>query len=86
MTDPLDAITLLVDGRRRNVSPTLSVAALLLQLRQPARVSVSGQARAAFCGMGVCGECRVTIDGRPGVLACLTPCRDGMAVDTAAPR
>lgn len=86
MTDPLDAVTLLVDGRRCKVSPSLSVAALLIELRQPARISVSSESRAPFCGMGVCGECRVTIDGRPGVLACLTPCRSGMAVTTGARR
>jgi D-hydroxyproline dehydrogenase subunit gamma len=44
-------------------------------------------ARAPFCGMGVCQECRVTVDGRAYVLACQTVCRDGMRVETEhAPR
>lgn len=46
------------------------------------RVSVSGQSRAALCAMGVCQECRMTIDGRAHILACQTICRDGMAIRT----
>lgn len=46
------------------------------------RMSVSGQPRAAFCAMGVCQECRMTIDGRAHVLACQTVCRDGMSIRT----
>jgi predicted molibdopterin-dependent oxidoreductase YjgC len=33
--------------------------------------------------MGVCFECRVTIDSRPHVRACLTTVVDGMHVQTA---
>ncbi len=38
---------------------------------------------ALFCGMGVCFVCLVTVDGRPGVRACLTPVREGMRVERA---
>jgi NADPH-dependent 2,4-dienoyl-CoA reductase/sulfur reductase-like enzyme len=31
--------------------------------------------------MGVCTECTMRVDGRPGVLACLTAARDGMDID-----
>jgi ferredoxin len=37
---------------------------------------------AAVCGMGVCMQCRVTVDGVPHVRACQTLCRDGMEVAT----
>jgi succinate dehydrogenase/fumarate reductase-like Fe-S protein len=30
----------------------------------------------------VCQECRVSIDGRPHVLACQALCRDGLAIGT----
>ena len=46
------------------------------------RVSVGGHARAALCAMGVCQECRMTIDERAHVLACQTICRDGMTIRT----
>ncbi len=45
-------------------------------------MSAGGTPRTPFCGMGVCGECRVTVDGEPAVLACLTACRDGLVVST----
>ncbi|MCX5496699.1 (2Fe-2S)-binding protein [Kaistia dalseonensis] len=38
--------------------------------------------RGLFCGMGVCFDCLVTIDGRANVRACVTPVRDGMRVET----
>lgn len=47
------------------------------------RRSVRGEARAPLCGMGICFECRVTIDDQPDRLSCQTVCRDGMRVVTA---
>ncbi|CAN0626793.1 D-hydroxyproline dehydrogenase subunit gamma [Burkholderia multivorans] len=44
------------------------------------RVSCTGAGRAPFCGMGICQECRMTIDGRRR-LACQTLCREGMQVE-----
>lgn len=44
------------------------------------RETALGDTRGVFCGMGVCSECTVQIDGLPGVLACMTTARDGMAV------
>lgn len=38
--------------------------------------------RGLFCGMGVCFDCRVTVDGRAGQRACLTSVRSGMEVET----
>ena len=44
------------------------------------RESKIGSGRGAFCGMGVCYECLVTIDGKPQQRACMTPVRDGMEI------
>jgi hypothetical protein len=44
--------------------------------------SVGGQARGPLCAMGVCHECRVTIDGQPHRRACLELCRPGMVIAT----
>jgi D-hydroxyproline dehydrogenase subunit gamma len=46
------------------------------------RRSVLGEARAALCGMGICFECRVTIDGKPHARSCQIICVDGMIVRT----
>ena len=48
------------------------------------RRSVGGQARAPLCGMGVCQECRVTVNGRAHVLSCQTLAAPGMDVLTGA--
>jgi aerobic-type carbon monoxide dehydrogenase small subunit (CoxS/CutS family) len=45
-----------------------------------ARISVRGDARAPLCGMGVCQECRVSVDGQRQ-LACQTLCIEGMQVE-----
>ena len=46
------------------------------------RRSVTGEARGPLCGMGICFECRVTVDGRPHVRSCQVLCRPGMEVRT----
>ena len=38
--------------------------------------------RGYYCGMGVCWECVVVVDGRPNVRACATFVREGMRVET----
>jgi D-hydroxyproline dehydrogenase subunit gamma len=76
-------IHLTVDGRRIEVEAGTTVAAaLVLAGVGGTRLSVSGEVRAAFCGMGVCQECRVSIDGRAHALACQTLCREGQTVRT----
>jgi D-hydroxyproline dehydrogenase subunit alpha len=39
-----------------------------------------GPERGLFCGMGVCQDCLVTIDGRPGQRACATKVESGMVI------
>ena len=46
------------------------------------RRSVTGEARGPLCGMGICFECRVTIDGEAHVRSCQTVCENGMDVRT----
>lgn len=44
------------------------------------REARSGAPRGPFCGMGVCFDCLVTVDGRPSQRACLTKVEPGMKV------
>ena len=73
-----------IDGNLVRVKAGSSVAAALRVAGGigVARTSVTGQLRAPFCGMGVCQECRVSIDGRRR-LACQTVCSEGMRVETS---
>ncbi|MGD8632139.1 MAG: (2Fe-2S)-binding protein [Anaerolineales bacterium] len=41
-----------------------------------------GEARSFFCGMGVCYECLLTINGSPHQRACMTLVEDGMQIST----
>ncbi len=76
-------INILVNGQARAAPAGCSVAAALAHAGLSAsRRSLTGQARAAFCGIGQCQECRVRIDGVANRLACLTPATDGMNIET----
>lgn len=83
MTD----VVLNINGHDISVAQGVSVAAAVAMAGSAAtRRSVRGDARAPLCGMGVCQECRVTIDGRMHQLSCQTPCADGMRVITGESR
>ena len=77
-------VEIIADGRRARVPAGSSVAAALLNLGAGAfRPAGRGEPRAPLCGMGICHECRATIDGVPHRRACLVPVADGMRVSTS---
>jgi aerobic-type carbon monoxide dehydrogenase small subunit (CoxS/CutS family) len=78
-------ISIHINGHAHQVEPGISVAAALALCEvHCTRLSVTGMARAPVCGMGVCQECRVTIDGQPHQLACQTLCSIDMHILTGA--
>jgi D-hydroxyproline dehydrogenase subunit gamma len=84
----LNAIIVFIDGRAVTVPVGCTVIAAVahayVQSAVVTRSSVSGMPRGPVCGMGICQECRVTIDGRAHQLSCQTLCEPGMDVRTAA--
>ena len=80
-------LTVRVDGEPVEAYPGETVATLLLALgRQAFRHTDQLHApRGLFCGMGVCFDCLVTIDGQANVRACMTPVQAGMVVETGGP-
>ncbi len=78
------AVTVTVDGKPCVARVGDTVAALLLaENALPMRVStVSGSPRAAYCMMGACFECLVTIDGVANRQGCLITVAEGMLVAT----
>ncbi|TCV97660.1 sarcosine oxidase subunit alpha [Luteibacter rhizovicinus] len=78
----ISSIRLFVDDQPVDVPAGASVAAAIATLGISFRRSVSGQWRAPLCGMGVCFECRVRIDGIAQQRACMCPVHDGMRVST----
>jgi len=76
-----------IDGQPCEITAGMTVAAALVAMgMRTTRTSVSGQPRGPLCGMGICQECRVTVDGRAHVLGCQTLCRDGQTILTTGPR
>jgi len=76
-------LEIFVNGHAVKVTPKTSVAAAVLQSGQSAfRRSVTGEPRAALCGMGICYECRVSIDGVAHSKSCQILCESGMKVVT----
>ena len=45
----------------------------------------SGEPRGLFCGIGVCYDCILTVDGRRARRACVTPAADGQVVRSDDP-
>jgi D-hydroxyproline dehydrogenase subunit gamma len=77
-------LRMLVDGRPLEAHEGESIAAALLAsgIRTTRWTPRAGEPRGYFCGMGVCQDCLVTVDGLPNVRACMTPARDGLRVET----
>ncbi|MFO1090832.1 MAG: FAD-dependent oxidoreductase [Hyphomicrobiales bacterium] len=70
---PEETVTVSFDGRTVPARRGESIAAALVAagtLRF--RTTREGAARGPFCGMGVCHECLVEVDGVPNVRACMT--------------
>ncbi len=69
-------LTLRVNGKQVTAYAGETLFAVLiangiLALRHPVE-GLTKTVRGGFCGMGVCQECRMTIDGMPDRRACMT--------------
>ena len=83
MARDTSSIVFTVDGTTHRAEAGATVAAALLNAGLWSfRRAVHGDIRAPLCGMGICHECRVTIDGVPHRRACLVPLAEGMVVRT----
>ena len=60
---------------------TLAGAMYLLGRRVMRETAWQRAPRSIFCGMGLCFECLMYVDGRPNVRACQTLVRQGMEVE-----
>ena len=81
----MDDAVITYAGRTVRVRAGQSVAAALLDAGVLSwRVTRHEERpRGLFCGIGVCFDCLLTIDGKPAQRACLVPVRDGMVVGDA---
>jgi sarcosine oxidase subunit alpha len=76
-------ITLTINNREVIVAEGTTVAAAVLESGcESFRKSVSGDPRGPLCGMAICFECRITINGIAHERSCNIVVRDGMEVMT----
>lgn len=76
------SVTLSVNGSPVKVLAGATVAVAVAMAGQACRTSVSGEPRGPLCGMGICFECRVSINGTPYCRSCQILCEPGMEVKT----
>lgn len=76
-------ITVSINGRPVAAFAGETIAAVLLAegLRSFRRTPKASAHRGVFCGIGICYDCVVTVNGVPSVRACITPVTSGMAIE-----
>jgi aerobic-type carbon monoxide dehydrogenase small subunit (CoxS/CutS family) len=72
------------DGRPVAAEPGQTIAAALVAAGVLAWRTTrnTGAPRGVFCGIGVCFDCLVTVNGQPSVRACLAEACPGDRVET----
>lgn len=82
--DPEPAFTLRIDEREVTALPGHTIAAALWRagITSWRYTRQGGKPRGVFCGIGVCFDCLVTVNGRPNQRACLVPAQPGDVVRT----
>ncbi len=76
-------ITLLVDGRElvAHLGETVAGALMASGIRTFRETFRRRLPRGLYCGMGVCYDCLVVVNGRPSTRACMTYVADGMRIE-----
>ena len=83
-----DRISFTLDGAPITATPGQSVGAALTDagIRSWRTTRHGERPRGLFCGIGICFDCLLTVDGQPNQRACLVPARAGMAVESGGVR
>mgnify|MGYP006269471735 CR=1 FL=1 len=76
-------ITFLLDGEEITAYEGETVATVMMAEDKIAmRTTTKGEPRGVFCGMGVCFDCLVVVNGVANTRACMTWVSPGMRVST----
>lgn len=75
-----------VNGLEIEAIESENVGTFLLKRRQQVlrKTRFEDNPRGMFCGIGVCFDCIVTIDGIANQRACITQLRDGMRIEVTS--
>jgi len=78
-----DKVTLSVNGKKVEAyqGETLLAALLAAGYKRLKRSPINHDPRGALCGMGVCFECIVTVNGIPNTRSCMTEVENNMEIE-----
>lgn len=78
-----ERVAFFIDDAKAEADAGTTVAAALWSAgRWSFRRSVGGESRGPLCAMGICFECRVTIDDQANRRACVEVVAPGLRVET----
>ena len=77
-------ISITVDGKAIKAIEGEPVAGALIAagIMTFRRTRIRKEPRGYFCGIGLCTDCMMIVDGTPNVRTCITPVKEGMIVET----
>lgn len=82
LSDRGASVEIVVDGDPVRAYSGETVAAALMAVGRWTNQIHNGRPLAAFCNIGVCYSCLMTINGVSGVRACQTHVTDGLIIET----
>lgn len=77
-----DLLHITIDGEPQTIEAGTTVAVAIAVAGRPCRTSVTGTPRGALCAMGICFECRATVNGIAHRRTCQILCEPGMDILT----
>lgn len=82
----IEHVDLSLDGRSITARAGVTVGAALTDagIRSWRTTRIEGAPRGLFCGIGICYDCLITVDGVPNQRACLVPVAQGMRLTTGS--
>jgi len=85
--EPLDdrrEVDITVDGKGMKAIEGEPIASALIAagVMTFRRTRIRKEPRGYFCGIGLCTDCMMVVDGVPNVRTCVTPVEEGMRIET----
>jgi hypothetical protein len=77
-----DQIQITIDQKPMTIAAGSTVAVAIALAGLPCRTSVTGEPRGPLCAMGICFECRATVNGIAHSRTCQLLCEPAMDIRT----
>lgn len=77
-------VTITIDGKVITAIDGEPIASALIAagIKTFRITRVRKEPRGYFCGIGLCSDCMMVVDGIPNVRTCITPVKEGMKIET----